>query len=77
MFDLQQIAESEGRQSEAKVWSVLVGQIWAGLTGYCYAPTDLQEVRLSNLLIHNADSGRLGTEPSFFSAPFAVVVFRN
>jgi ribosomal RNA-processing protein 12 len=26
-FDLQQKAEIEGRQSEAKVWSVLVGQV--------------------------------------------------
>lgn len=46
MFDLQQTAESEGRQSEAKVWSVLVGQVWAGLVGYCYAPVDLKEVHL-------------------------------
>ncbi|KXN91076.1 Ribosomal RNA-processing protein 12 [Leucoagaricus sp. SymC.cos] len=43
MFDLQQTAESEGRQSEAKVWSVLVGQVWTGLAGYCYAPVDLKE----------------------------------
>jgi len=57
MFDFQQVAESEGRQSEAKVWSVLVDQIWAGLTGYCHAPTDLQEVRLSSLLVHNAECG--------------------
>ncbi|KAF8160842.1 NUC173-domain-containing protein [Crassisporium funariophilum] len=35
MFDLQQKAVTEGRQSEAKVWSVLVGQIWSGLAGYC------------------------------------------
>jgi ribosomal RNA-processing protein 12 len=44
MFDLQQTAESEGRASEAKVWSVLIGQIWAGLVGYCHAPIDLKEV---------------------------------
>ncbi|KAL0956351.1 hypothetical protein HGRIS_002501 [Hohenbuehelia grisea] len=43
MFDLQQKAESEGRQSEAKVWSVLVAQIWAGLSGYCHCTPDLQE----------------------------------
>jgi ribosomal RNA-processing protein 12 len=46
MFDLQQTALSEGRQSEAKVWGVLVGQVWAGLAGYCYAPVDLKEVPL-------------------------------
>lgn len=42
MFDLQQTAESEGRQSEAKVWSVLVDQIWSGLHGYCYGTPDLK-----------------------------------
>jgi ribosomal RNA-processing protein 12 len=47
MFDLQQAAESEGRASEAKVWSVLIGQIWAGLVGYCHAPIDLKEVHTS------------------------------
>ncbi|KAJ8514385.1 hypothetical protein ONZ45_g8057 [Pleurotus djamor] len=41
MFDYQQKAETEGRQSEAKVWSVLVSQIWAGLAGYCHASPDL------------------------------------
>lgn len=44
MFDLQQKAETEGRQSEAKVWSVLVGQVWAGLAGYCTGTADLKEV---------------------------------
>lgn len=44
MFDLQQKAEMEGRQSEAKVWSVLVGQIWAGLSGYCIGTANLKEV---------------------------------
>ena len=38
MFDLQQKAEIEGRQSEAKVWSVLVAQVWTGLAGYCSGP---------------------------------------
>lgn len=46
MFDLQQTAESEGRQSEAKVWSVLVDQIWSGLHGYCYGAPDLKTVRV-------------------------------
>ena len=47
MFDLQQKADSEGRQSEAKVWSVLVDQIWSGLHGYCYATIDLKQVPLA------------------------------
>ncbi|KDQ57624.1 hypothetical protein JAAARDRAFT_35316 [Jaapia argillacea MUCL 33604] len=43
MFDLQQIAASGGRQAEAKVWSVLVSQVWGGLVGYCYGTIDLKE----------------------------------
>ncbi|EKM54256.1 uncharacterized protein PHACADRAFT_257981 [Phanerochaete carnosa HHB-10118-sp] len=42
MFDFQQTAESEGRQSEAKVWDVLVDQIWSGLHGYCHGTADLK-----------------------------------
>ena len=44
MFNLQQNAESENRQSEAKLWTVLIAQIWGGLPGYCWAKTDTQEV---------------------------------
>ncbi|KAH7920537.1 NUC173-domain-containing protein [Leucogyrophana mollusca] len=43
MFNLQQKADSEGRQSEAKVWSVLVAQIWTGFAGYCHSPPDLKD----------------------------------
>jgi ribosomal RNA-processing protein 12 len=53
MFNLQQKAETENRASEAKVWSVLVAQVWAGLAGYCHAPVDLKEA--SNLI--SLDSG--------------------
>jgi ribosomal RNA-processing protein 12 len=44
MFNLQQKAENENRASEAKVWGVLVAQVWGGLEGYCHAPADLKEV---------------------------------
>lgn len=44
MFDLQQTAEVDGRQSEAKVWSVLVDQIWSGLHGYCWGTIDITTV---------------------------------
>jgi ribosomal RNA-processing protein 12 len=44
MFNLQQSSESEKRQSEAKLWTVLIAQIWAGLPGYCWAKADTQEV---------------------------------
>lgn len=49
MFDLQQSAEVEGRASEAKVWNVLVAQIWTGLPGYCYGTPDLTKV--SNIIV--------------------------
>lgn len=44
MFDLQSTAEAEDRPSEAKVWSVLVAQIWSGFVGYCHGPPDLKDV---------------------------------
>jgi ribosomal RNA-processing protein 12 len=44
MFNLQQNAESENRQSEAKLWTVLIAQIWAGLPGYCWSKADTPEV---------------------------------
>lgn len=47
MFDLQSKAETEDRSSEAKVWSVLVAQIWSGFVGYCHAPPDLEEVSVA------------------------------
>jgi ribosomal RNA-processing protein 12 len=49
MFNLQQNAESESRQSEAKVWTVLIAQIWAGLPGYCWPKADTQEVAKPSL----------------------------
>jgi ribosomal RNA-processing protein 12 len=48
MFNLQQSSESEKRQSEAKLWTVLIAQIWAGLPGYCWSKADTQEVAKSS-----------------------------
>jgi ribosomal RNA-processing protein 12 len=44
LFELQSAAEGAGRAAEAKVWSVLIGQVWAGLVGYCHVTSDLPEV---------------------------------
>lgn len=49
MFDRQQKADAEGRQSEAKVWSVLVSQVWAGFAGYCNASPDVKSVSVFRL----------------------------
>ncbi|KAI9509733.1 NUC173-domain-containing protein [Russula earlei] len=43
MFNLKQKAESESRPSEAKMWAVLISQVWAGLPGYCWAKADTEE----------------------------------
>ncbi|KAF4621075.1 hypothetical protein D9613_000384 [Agrocybe pediades] len=43
MFNYQQKAEAENRQAEAKMWSVLIGQIWSGLSGYCIGSPDLKQ----------------------------------
>lgn len=42
MFNLEKKAEAGGRQAEAKVWSVLVSQVWAGFAGYCHASPDVK-----------------------------------
>lgn len=57
MFDLQQKAEVEGRQSEAKVWSVLVAQVWAGFASYCSAPPDLST---ASILLYSSDFSLIG-----------------
>jgi ribosomal RNA-processing protein 12 len=49
LFEMQQAAENEGRPSEAKVWGVILSQIWAGLSGYRFATADLPEVRSSSI----------------------------
>ncbi|KAI9569645.1 armadillo-type protein [Boletus coccyginus] len=43
MFNLQNRAEADGRQSEAKVWNVLISQVWVGFAGYCHAPPDVKD----------------------------------
>jgi ribosomal RNA-processing protein 12 len=50
MFDLEQKAKSENRPSEAKVWTVLIAQVWAGLPGYCWSKADTPEVGKGLLL---------------------------
>ena len=34
LFELQQTAELNGREGEAKIWGVLLAQIWNGMGGY-------------------------------------------
>ena len=75
MFDLQQTAESEGRQSEAKVWSVLVDQIWSGLHGYCYGCPDLNTVYFILFITYSSlIYASIDVNTAIFSTSFAVAV---
>ena len=66
MFNLQTKAEAEGRASEAKVWRVLVAQIWSGLSGYCHVPPDLTTVwNLLNLTVWLLNTFSRPSHPSF------------
>jgi ribosomal RNA-processing protein 12 len=53
MFDLQAAADAAGRAAEAKLWAVLIGQIWAGLPGYCAAAPDIAEVRAGHARVRS------------------------
>jgi hypothetical protein len=78
MFDLQQIAETEGRQSEVKVWSVLVDQIWSGLHGYCYGTIDLNKVYIfvtTETCSTWPNIHHLGTHSRVFTAAVSAALF--
>lgn len=62
MFNLQNKAESDGRQSEAKVWNVLISQVWVGFAGYCHAPPDVKNA---------------STQISYLSLPFHLMPYRR
>ncbi|KAF8318020.1 NUC173-domain-containing protein [Clavulina sp. PMI_390] len=43
LFELKIKAEEAGRVNEAKVWEVLIAQVWGCFKGFCEACTDLKE----------------------------------
>ncbi|KZV94990.1 hypothetical protein EXIGLDRAFT_611092 [Exidia glandulosa HHB12029] len=43
MFNYQQQSEAAGKAAEAKMWNVLVLQVWSGLAGYAWNPYGLRE----------------------------------
>nr|ODO02374.1 ribosomal RNA-processing protein 12 [Cryptococcus depauperatus CBS 7855] len=43
LFNRKMAAEEAGRAGEAKVWEVLVGQIWDSWPGFCEMPRDMTE----------------------------------
>lgn len=45
LFELKVNAEESGKENEAKVWHVLIDQVWGCFKGYCEACVDLKEVR--------------------------------
>ena len=46
VFGRKAAAEESGRDAEAKVWEVVVGQIWDCFPGFCEMPRDLKLVSL-------------------------------
>jgi len=42
LFERKVAAEDGGRAAEAKIWEVIVGQIWDCLPGFCEMPRDLE-----------------------------------
>jgi ribosomal RNA-processing protein 12 len=58
LFERKVKAETEGRQGEAKVWEVVIGQVWDCLPGFFDLARDLQKVKtfLENFL--SGDFGR-------------------
>lgn len=76
MFDLQQKAETEGIQSEAKVWSVLVAQVWAGFASYCSTPPDLP---LVSVVLYLAGISLMGavTHTAIFTTYIPTLIHPN
>ncbi|WVQ96562.1 hypothetical protein IAU59_003667 [Kwoniella sp. CBS 9459] len=43
LFEKKVVAEDAGRVAEAKVWEVVVGQIWDCFSGFCEMPRDMKD----------------------------------
>lgn len=48
VFSRKVSAEDAGRGAEAKIWEVLVGQVWDCFPGFCEIPRDLKKVSRSS-----------------------------
>lgn len=48
LFGKKVAAADGGRMGEAKVWDVIVGQVWDCFPGFCEMPRDLVEVSLTH-----------------------------
>jgi ribosomal RNA-processing protein 12 len=51
LFERKIKAETEGRAGEAKVWEVIIGQIWDCLPGFFDLARDLQQVSLPRSIL--------------------------
>lgn len=65
IFSRKVSAEDMGRSAEAKVWEVVVGQIWDCFPGFCELTRDLKEVR--RLLRDPSYANMQGLTPQFLS----------
>lgn len=75
MFNLQNKAEADGRQSEAKVWNVLVSQVWVGFAGYCHAPPDVKNASTRISCLHVLSSDALQALTPAFSQLLSQILY--
>ena len=45
VFGRKVASEEAGKDTEAKIWEVIVGQIWDCFPGFCEVPRDMPDVR--------------------------------
>lgn len=48
VFQRKVAAEEAGKEAEAKIWEVIVGQIWDCLPGFAEMPRDMKDVSSSS-----------------------------
>ncbi|KAH7108388.1 NUC173-domain-containing protein [Auriculariales sp. MPI-PUGE-AT-0066] len=70
LFDYKQKAEASSNPAEAKMWDVLVLQIWSGLAGYAWNPTGLPEALTPafSKLLANLLHGQQSLRPAILNA---------
>jgi ribosomal RNA-processing protein 12 len=65
IFGRKVVAEGAGKAAEAKIWEVIVGQIWDCFPGFCEMPRDLKEGLTAPFL--GLISNILNTQPLLLS----------
>jgi ribosomal RNA-processing protein 12 len=69
LFERKLAAEQAEKSGEAKVWEVVIGQVWDCLPGFLDQPRDLKEVRNQAHIRELTDIARLSLRHSSASCP--------